>query len=231
MQLYSACGLAVPTWQPLLLSKGFIERNRGCWIEGPGGLTPPEPGLCLGTRFLTPTDKIMEILPGDSYSRLDNQSCFWMAWLVDVCCNHTDDRQALFVKQDDGAFKTVFIDFGHFFGGPHGTDLSNPMTCMYTDLSIYPCLNEIELERYLKVCRRVDPSRLVKHFKSLPSEWQSARAITRSMRGVNSLCDETFVESMLGYILRVHGNVFRNQLSTKPMCYWWKDLLSCWPTR
>jgi hypothetical protein len=231
MQLYRACGLAVPIWEPLLLSKGFIERNRGCWIEGPSGLTPPEPGLCLGTRFLTPSDRILEILPRDSYSRLDNPSCFWMAWLIDVCCNHTDDRQALFAKQVTGYIKAVFIDFGHLFGGPHGTDRSNPMTCMYIDLDIYPYLTEIELERYVRVCRRVTSSKVAGYIKALPSEWQSARALAQFTRGIDLLSNKAFVESMLGQVLKVHGILLRNQPSGTPVSHLWKEFLSCWSTQ
>ena len=226
IQLYAACGLAVPVWEPLLLSKGFIERNRGCWMDGPNGPIRPESGLCLGTRFLTPIDQVSEILPGDCYAHVDNRSCFWMAWLIDVCCNQADDRQAVFVKRASESYSAVFIDFGHCFGGPHGTEHPNPMTCMYTDPGIYPHLTEAQLERYLKMCRKLNSSYLIERIKALPLEWQSTNAFKQVMRGINLLSDDTFVESMLMRVLRSHKGSPRELTSAESTLYCWRELLS-----
>lgn len=227
MQLYRSFDLPVPVWEPLLLSKGFIERNRRCWMEGTDGHIPPDPGLCLGTRFFSPANDVVESLPENSYARLSDQSNFWMAWLIDVCCNHSDDRQALFIKKDDERFKTVFIDFGHFFGGPWGTEHPNPMTCMYIDLGVYPYLSEATLKKFLKMCRGFNPSEVIAHINALPSDWQCAKAFGQLMRGVNRLCDSRFVESLLGRALNSCGSSLGRPPSTESVLYLWRDLLSC----
>jgi hypothetical protein len=50
-ELYRACGLSVPSWEPLIVSESFIESNPGCWMQTPEGRRRPASGLCFGSRF------------------------------------------------------------------------------------------------------------------------------------------------------------------------------------
>jgi len=71
IQLYKSCHLPSPIWEPLNVTKGFIERNRACWMNGPEGSFRPESGLCFGTRFLSDQyPRVFEFLPRASFSRI-----------------------------------------------------------------------------------------------------------------------------------------------------------------
>lgn len=107
-ELYRACGLHVPDWKPLVVSDSFIDRNPDCWMRTTVGRLRPASGLCFGSRFLGLNGKrLFEILPGSMYKRVRNQSSFWLAWLIDVCAEHVDNRQAIFVKGADGLLDTI----------------------------------------------------------------------------------------------------------------------------
>ena len=41
-ELYRGCGLAVPSWRPLLVSDAFLDRNPDCWMHTPEGRLRPE---------------------------------------------------------------------------------------------------------------------------------------------------------------------------------------------
>src|ERR1039457_415092 len=64
-ELYRACGLAVPSWKPLLVSDTFLDQNPDCWMQTPEGRLRPASGLCFGSRFLgAEGTRLLEILPG-----------------------------------------------------------------------------------------------------------------------------------------------------------------------
>src|SRR5208337_4281241 len=96
-ELYRACGLAVPEWRSLLLSDSFIDKNPESWMQTPEGRLRPTAGLCFGSRFMVGDGKrLIEFLPRSSFRRVRNRTSFWLAWLIDVCAEHTDNRQAIF---------------------------------------------------------------------------------------------------------------------------------------
>ena len=96
-ELYRACRLAVPSWRPLLVTDAFIGRNPDCWMQTPEGRLRPDPGLCFGSRFLGDSGmRLLEILPSTSFKRVRNLKNFWLAWMIDICAHHADNRQALF---------------------------------------------------------------------------------------------------------------------------------------
>jgi hypothetical protein len=102
-ELYRACGLPVPEWRPLLLTDSFLDRNPSCWFEADGESIRPLAGLCFGSRFLaTGEDSPLEILPGSHFARVANRHAFGLAWLIDICAQHSDNRQALFLHRPGG---------------------------------------------------------------------------------------------------------------------------------
>ena len=114
-ELYRLSGLPVPSWRPLIVTSSFIERNPACWIETPEGTFRPDPGLCFGSQYLGGKDvQLFEILPGNFHKRVRNPDNFWLAWLLDVCGSHADNRQAIFRQRLDGSLDAIFIDHGHY---------------------------------------------------------------------------------------------------------------------
>jgi hypothetical protein len=174
-ELYRACGLPVPKWKPLEITDDFLDRNPDSWMETPEGRLRPASGLCFGSRFLgEKSNRILEILPGSMYKRVRNQSSFWLAWLIDVCAEHVDNRQAIFVKGADGWLDACFVDHGHLFGGPKGDSKRYFGASRYLDHRIYGKVSFEMLLAFQEVLRALDADRLRKRIKAIPVEWSHA---------------------------------------------------------
>ena len=154
-ELYRACGLRVAPWKVLQITESFLDRNPASWSETPQGRRRPAAGLCFGSRFLGgQSSRLFEIMPESYFQRAKNASDFWLAWMLDVCANHSDARQAIFCEEPSGQLEAVFIDFGHMFGGATGRDpFRHFRTSRYLDERIYPC---IKPEFLLTIRRIVD---------------------------------------------------------------------------
>jgi hypothetical protein len=205
--LFESCRLAAPAWEPLLVSRGFIERNRECWIEGSDGLIRPEAGLCFGSRFLlTPRKQVFEILSKARYSHVRNRSSFWLAWVVDVICGHTDNRQALFVEGRNRKLDAIFIDSGNLFRGLDKPDRCRPLECRYLDSRIYAAMDLAQADAYLKTLSSLRFDLLLDRAQTLPSEWQTGPALSQFTKGLEALRDRTLVESTLVRLIRLQSN-------------------------
>src|SRR5438270_12725672 len=102
-ELYHRSGLPVPSWRPLAVTGQFVADNPDCWIETTGGLCPPAVAACFGSRCLGAERMgLFEILPGNSFNHVQNRGDFWLAWLLDICARHADNRQALFQRDNAG---------------------------------------------------------------------------------------------------------------------------------
>jgi hypothetical protein len=138
-ELYRACGLAVPSWKPVLVTNSFLDKNPDCWMQTPAGRLRPDSGLCFGSRFLGGDGiRLLEILPGTSFERVRDRKNFWLAWLIDICAEHVDNRQAVFVEDSDGSLDPSFFDMGHLFGGPKADQAKHFRASRYLDPRIYP---------------------------------------------------------------------------------------------
>lgn len=179
-ELYRACGLPVPEWTPLRISDSFLDRNPGCWIQTPEGRLRPASGLCYGSRFLDGNGKrLFEILPGSMLKRVRNQVSFWLVWLIDVCAEHVDNRQAIFEEDADGWLDAYFIDHGHLFGGPNADSKRHFGASRYLDQRIYGPISSEVLLGFQDVLHALDADRLRERIEAIPAEWsqQSAREV------------------------------------------------------
>lgn len=207
IQLYQTCGLPVPNWEPLILTNSFLERNRACWMEGPEGSVRPESGLCIGIRFVQKAQRnLFEILPETRYKRIECRSRFWLAWIVDICCGHTDNRQAVFLENPDGSLDAVFTDSGSLFGGPNGSEWPSPWASGYLDPRIYSDWVQSELEIYLQNLRALNSDRLLSRTSLIPSEWQTPSALARHRKALGLLSSPNTVESIVHDLLKTTGN-------------------------
>jgi hypothetical protein len=177
-ELYRAAGLPVPIWKPLNITKEFLDQNPQCWLETVDGSLKPQPGICFGTRYLEREGvRLWEILPGSSFARVVNKGDFCLAWLLDICARHTDNRQALFEDRIHG-IRAVFVDHGHMFSGPKG-EFCRPHYCAsaYLDSRIYERNQNRHGADIAKLVLNLDVDDLWIRAEHLPKEWLTDAAL------------------------------------------------------
>lgn len=177
-ELYRCAGLSVPKWEAIEVTEEFLNRNPRCWIETAKGMLKPHPGVTFGTRYLGRTgSRLWEILPRSSFSRISNKKDFYLAWLLDICARHTDNRQAVFEEKPDG-IQAIFIDHGHMFSGPHG-EVTRPHYCTsaFLDTRVYEGRqNEGQID-VARIVLNIDVDELWMRTEQLPNEWLTDRAV------------------------------------------------------
>ena len=177
-EIFRQMGLNVPEWKPLEVSDSFLDRNPGCWTHTESGLKRPSTRLCYGSRFLgNRNDRLFEVLPATSFARVMNRDSFWLAWLVDVLANHTDNRQVVFRGSLDGAMQAYFVDFGDLFGSAKGGQQAHMQASRYLDRRIYADVSSHYLSTLSKVARCLDADSIWQSSKTLPDGWSTASAL------------------------------------------------------
>jgi hypothetical protein len=197
-ELYRACGLPVPEWFPLQVSDSFLDRNRHCWMQTPEGRLRPSSGLCFGSRFLGQKGKrLFEILSGSMFKRVRNQSDFWLAWLIDICAEHVDNRQAIFVEGAEGWLEARFIDHGHLFGGPAAELKKNFRASRYIDPRVYAGVSFQALANFQTLLKDLDVDKLRRRIEAIPSEWSQASARERCEGCLQRLKMDSLVQNVI----------------------------------
>jgi hypothetical protein len=209
-ELYSAFGLATPAWRPLLLTETFLDQNSACWMEGQEEVLRPTSGLCFGSRFLGSNGKrLREIIPDTSFKRIINHGSFWLAWMIDICARHVDNRQAIFVEDAKGQLRAFFIDHGHLFGGPKGGQEQHFLASRYLDPRIYGGVSSLYLLDLQRVARDFDADRLWKRMRALPGDWTTVSAVDSFAQCLERLSNaklrQNVVDSMLDAYRRGDG--------------------------
>jgi hypothetical protein len=177
-ELYRVCGLPVPSWKPLLVTDAFLEQNQNCWMQTQEGLLRQDSGLCFGSRFLGGNGtRIHEILPGASFKRVRNHESFWRAWMIDICARHADNRQAIFLEDEEGMLDAFFVDHGHLFGGPKGEQRPHFLASRYLDNRIYQDVSSRYCLNSLRVATSIDVDQLWQRVKDIPEEWKTESAL------------------------------------------------------
>lgn len=194
-ELYRSVGLPVAPWQPITVTDSFIDANHACWIETASGLRRPEAGTCFGSRFMASEGtRLFEILPGNYIGRVRNRADFWLAWIVDVCADHVDNRQAIFRELPGGELNATFFDHGHMFGGADGQSKPRARASAYLDLRMYP---EIRREEFLPSLNTALDGLNVRKFQTgierLPDEWKKESAVHGLACCLERLSDRQFV--------------------------------------
>ncbi|MGD0801834.1 MAG: hypothetical protein ABR906_11005 [Terracidiphilus sp.] len=201
-ELFRACGLASVPWKPLLLTPDFVDKNPDCWMRTPTGVLRPEPGLCFGSRFLGASGlRPLEILPGAYFSRVRNRMSFWLARVVDICAQHADNRQALFVEDAEGWLDAFFIDHGHLFGGPKGCAQPDLKASAYLDSRIYADVLSNELEGFLQLPRTLNTDDLWQLVNALPADWKTKSALLGFEQCLNRLANENLLRNVMDSVV------------------------------
>lgn len=198
-ELFRACGLPVAPWKPVILSQQFIDRTPNCWMQSEQGEVRPQAGICFGSVFVgQQRARLLQVLSRADFGRIQNRSSFWLAWLVDLCCEHTDTRQAVFQEDRKGRLDPWFVDMGHLFGGANGNQKARGIVrCRYPDQRIYPEILPTETSGYLSTIKSLDADALWAVARKLPEDWVSANALRAFFRGLETISNETLVRSFL----------------------------------
>lgn len=213
-ELYRACGLAVPEWKPLQLSDRFIDQNPDCWLQTPEGRLRPVAGLCFGSRFLGGDgQRLIEFLPRASFARVRNRASFWLAWLVDVCSEHADNRQAIFTVQPEGWLDACFVDHGHLFGGPKADMKKSFRVSAYLDPRIYQEVSSQGLSDLTNSIAALDSDMLWQRIEALPCEWRQSSALDGFARSLHRLSEPHLVQNVLDTIIDAHERRSEGQSS------------------
>ena len=197
-ELYLACGLPVPDWTPLWIEDSFLDSNPECWMRTPEGRLRPASGLCFGSRFLGLDGKrLLEILPGSMFGRVRNQVSFWLAWLIDICAEHVDNRQAIFVEDADGWLDACFVDHGHLCGGPAAESNRNFRVSRYLDPRIYAGVSFRALLDFQMRLQSLDIDKLRQRIETIPAEWGHASARRSFERCLQRLKMDSLVQNVI----------------------------------
>lgn len=209
-ELYRLCNLPVPSWTPILVTGSFLDENPGCWIETADGKLRPEEGLCFGSRFLCGENcRLLEILPGNSFKRVRNLCDFWLAWLLDICAGHADNRQAIFHQKPNGILDAFFIDHGHMFGGPKGECRVHFKAARYLDVRAYPDVSSKLVTTLRESTASIDPDQLWLRARGLPEDWKTVPALSKFAEALETLSKARLInnaiETMFDSLRRTSG--------------------------
>ncbi len=203
-ELYRLSNLPVPCWRPLLVTRKFLDKNPACRIETPYGNLRPAEGLCFGSRFLGSCNiRLLEIIPQSSMKRVGNLTDFWMAWLLDICAGHADNRQAIF-RQENGLLDAIFLDHGHMFGGPKGDRRLPFEACRYLDRRIYADIPFKYVSDLRRIAVNLDTDKLWKVMQQLPAEWKTDSAVEKFAECLDALSKPYLIEGVLETIVDAH---------------------------
>ncbi len=196
-ELYHACGLPVPAWKPLLVTDAFLDQYPDCWMQTAEGHLRPASGLCFGSLYLGGDGvRLLEILPGTSFKRVCNREDFWLAWLIDICAQHSDNRQALFQENADGRLQAFFVDHGHLFGGPKGEQKPNFQASRYLDPRVYQGVSSHYIPSFQKIAGALKVDQLWRGIQELPDGWKTESALHGFEQCLHRLSDARLLQNI-----------------------------------
>jgi hypothetical protein len=124
-----------------------------------------------------------------------------MAWLIDICAEHADNRQAVFEEDSDGWLSAYFVDQGHLFGGPKGELKKNIHACSYLDTRIYCQLTSERSWDIQNALWAFQADKLLQSVKALPAEWKQTSAQEGLERCLQKITKPLFVQNILETIV------------------------------
>jgi hypothetical protein len=209
--LYREFGLPVPEWTPLRVANSFFDQNPVCRNETWDGRCHRTSGLCFGSRFVGGDGiRLKEILPKCDFRKVKNLQDFWLAWLLDACADHVDNRQAIFRQEEDGQLTAFFVDSGHMFGGANNDLHCKPFAVShYWDYRIYPfpavcSILDFPIMQTHRAVGSLRAEYLWNQMKNLPDEWVSTQALEAYANCMNLLANpellQTLYESMVDLV-------------------------------
>ena len=203
--LYRTIGLPVPDWRPIYVTQRFLERNPIVDHETPTGRWTPGSGFAFASRLVIGHHgRCQDLLPSRSISRLRRSEMFWLAWLVDVCAFHSDNRQAVFTEAADGKIDTTFIDHGRMFGGLTGFDMPKEMASRYLDARFYPEFTPAIIKRIEHFLLQFNPQSCLDQITTVPNTWVTPEGLCNLNTTLSRLSERKVWENILDTIVASH---------------------------
>jgi len=176
--LAAQLGLETPAWRQISISDEFLAQNPEMWFETPTGRVRPPAGVHYASRLVESQGEgsVYEILPRSWFARVKNREDFLGMLLLDLWCNHTDNRQACFV-QEAGArsLRAVFLDHGHMLNGADGASNARPAAALFLDREMYAGLwSQNQVNEWLRKICAISAQAAYTFVASLPEEWSAA---------------------------------------------------------
>jgi hypothetical protein len=140
-------------------------------------------------------------LPAINFQRVRNRNSFWLAWLIDICAKHADNRQAIFEQGADGWLDAHFIDHGHLFGGPNGDVTKKFQASRYLDPHIYQALTSIEILYFQGCVHALCGDQLWRAAAALPEDWKTTSATDGFAKTLDRLETSDLVENVFSTML------------------------------
>ena len=204
-ELFSACGLSVAPWACLELTRDMIEQTRKRWPDVVENHPNLKPGLYCGTRYLgTAGTRVFEALPAEDLRRVTNRTSFWLAWLLDVCAEQSQNRQAVFVENAEKKITAYFVDHSGLFGGCGLNQRRDLDGSRNKDEQIYVHLRPSEIEAIPQVLYKANWEQLRKRIDALPEAWRSPASLSAFEDCLSRMSDLVFLEDTMQAIDRAH---------------------------
>jgi hypothetical protein len=131
--------------------------------------------------------RVVQILPEIMFKRIKNRASFWVAWMIDICAEHADDRQAVFQQDAKGWWRAFFIDHGHLFGGARGGMQSSSGESLSLDPRIYPDTSSEQAPDAPHLDRILNVDRLWRKVQTMPEDWKTKSALDSFARCLDRL--------------------------------------------
>ena len=206
--LFSSCGLPVPDWSPVLVSRAHIDEASQARLTASSG---SDSQMCFGSRFLgSDGGRIFEILPQSYFARVQRRSHFWTAWLLDICAGNRDPRQVIFKEVAERKLQPYFIDSGEMFSSEFKQSNAAVNACRFLDDRVYPSLSSGRLDRIKRTIKMLDVDRLWASVGELPEEWNTRDRQVAFSACLTRLASEALTGVLLDEVL-VSLDIARNQ--------------------
>jgi len=199
--LFEACGLRVPEWAAIEVNDGFLDRHPESWFWTGAAYHRPKAGWCFGSRYQGMGEApVVEILSRSQMSRVNHREDFWKAWFLDILLEHSDHRQAMFSRGENGELEPIFFDHGHLFGGPNGDLTPKVLASRFLDSRIYDELGIDGCNRIVRIIESLHLEKLHRIVANMPQEWATPAAISQFHQFLVRLADGTLIENISSYL-------------------------------
>lgn len=203
--LASSVGLPVAPSVMIRISDQFLEQYPELHFQYADRVERLDPGIHFGSLYLGQDDgkqRIFQYLPRSQRRHLFNADNAIGIALLDILAVHADDRQAIFTKHPSRAkIIATYVDFGHFFGGPHWGSVSQRWPTYHYTSSLCPELwTDKTVSRWIAKLQAKVPHAFSTARKEVPSCWH-AGDLNRLEDGLLTSL-ESFPESIMSFLFQ-----------------------------
>lgn len=171
-QLMNDLGVSAPVGRILYLPTTIREESTISFKIGNRNI-PVAGDFHFGSPYVANpnTTALFDFLPETLWEKINNRADFAAAFVVDKWTYHTDSRQAVFARQENG-FRAAIIDHGMCFDGVHWELREATLNGLYWNKRIYSGLSmKVECARILAKIEQISEDRLMAMVNSLPHSW------------------------------------------------------------